>query len=53
MLLQPNDMLVPVHTYDRLPSYLIFAGEGRARGVLTCSLACSRVNGEQGQGVSL
>lgn len=24
--LRPNDMLVPVHTYDRLPSYLIFAG---------------------------
>eukprot|EP00955_Chlamydomonas_euryale_P090597 364557-Chlamydomonas_euryale.AAC.9 len=24
--LHPNEMLVPVHTYDRLPSYYIFAG---------------------------
>ena len=53
VLLQPNDMLVPVHTYDRLPSYLIFAGEGRTQGLLTCSLSCSRVKGEQGQGVPL
>jgi hypothetical protein len=26
IMLQPNDMLVPVHTYDRLPAYYIFAG---------------------------
>lgn len=50
VLLQPNDMLVPVHTYDRLPSYLIFAGEGRTHSLLTCWLTCSRVKGEQGQG---
>jgi hypothetical protein len=23
----PNDMLVPVHTYDRLPTYFIYAGK--------------------------
>ena len=24
--LHPNDLLVPVHTYDRLPHYVIYAG---------------------------
>ncbi len=24
--LHPNDLLVPVHTFDKLPSYLIYAG---------------------------
>eukprot|EP00798_Chlamydomonas_sp_ICE-L_P019921 gene19921-26625_t len=26
VVVHPNELLVPVHTYDRLPSYLIFAG---------------------------
>ncbi len=27
-VVHPNEMLVPVHTYDRLPTYFIFAGLG-------------------------
>ena len=39
--LREGSPLVPVHNYDKLPSYFIFGGE-------TTSLSCSRVNCFQG-----
>ncbi len=37
LVVQPNDMLVPVHTYDRLPMYFIYAGALAALRFSHCS----------------
>lgn len=39
--MQPLQTLVPVHKYDQLPSYFIYAGEdGCAVGTLVCMCVC-------------